>query len=176
MPHVLDMLKSEHKTMSRLLTSLECQVDLFEEAEHLDYELMKEIIDYFLTYPDLCHHPKEDLVLATLAERNLHAAEQVGALVQAHQDISRELHEFAHALSNVLLELDVPREAFVNLARTFIDRERRHMDQEEKIFFPAAQQHLTDDDWAALERQVFRVTDPLGDLAKARRFEKLAAL
>ena len=58
MPHVLDMLKREHKTISRLLTSLEGQVDLFEKAEHPDYELMKEIIDYFLTYPDLCHHPK----------------------------------------------------------------------------------------------------------------------
>lgn len=161
MPHVLDVLRSEHKTISRLLTSLESQVDLFEKAVHPDYDLMKEVIDYFLTYPDLCHHPKEDLVLAKLADRDLQAAEQVGALDQEHSDISDELHEFAHALTNVLLELDVPRDAFVSLARAFIDRERKHMAQEEKIFFPAAQQHLTDDDWVSIERQVFRMTDSL---------------
>ena len=52
----IQSLCNEHKTIRYLLDLLAQQIALFERTERPDYELIKEIVDYFLTYPELCHH------------------------------------------------------------------------------------------------------------------------
>lgn len=161
MIHVLDMIRGEHSSMKRLLAILEGQIDLFEQAMRLDYELVKEILDYFVTFSDLCHHPKEALILAKLRERAPEMARRVGDLDGAHAEISRELHHFGHAVMNVLLDIEVPRDSFARLARAFIDRERQHMAEEESLFLPAAEAGLTEEDWAELSARTEKFRDPL---------------
>lgn len=173
MSSVIEDLRVEHKTMSHLLQILEEQTALIEQAGEPDYELIKEIIDYFLTYPDLCHHPREDMVLARLKERAPEAAEVVSRLDEEHARLSRQLHEFSHAVVNALFEVEVPREALVHLARDFIANERRHMALEEEHFFPAALRHLTEDDWRELGRRSKRLKDPLTPGEASIRFPEL---
>ena len=176
MTAALDTIHAEHGNMGRLLGVLEEQIDLFERADQPDYELIKEIVDYFLTFPNLCHHPKENLILRKLQERNPQAAAQVGNLEQEHDDISAELNEFAHAVINVLMEVEVPRDAFVKLAREFIADEHRHMVHEEESFMPTARKYLLDEDWAQIEKQTARLIDPLGDTSGRARFTRIAEL
>ena len=59
---ILDTLRSDHANMARLLNILERQVSAFREGEAPDYEIVQGVVEYFLDYPDLCHHPKEDLL------------------------------------------------------------------------------------------------------------------
>lgn len=89
--HVLDIIRDEHHSMSRLLALLEDQVELFENGSVPDYDLMREIIEYFLTFPDLFHHPKENLILAQLRQRAPDLALKVGDLEAEHATISGEL-------------------------------------------------------------------------------------
>jgi hemerythrin-like domain-containing protein len=173
MTAAMEALEVEHKTMTRLLDILEEQADLLEQAGQPDYELVKEIIDYFLTYPDLCHHPKEDMILERLRKRAPEEAAAVGALDEAHDQLSHELHDFAHAVTNMLLEVEVPRERLVTLAREFVEHERKHMAGEETVFFPAALRHLTEDDWRDINRRAARFTDPLGPSEAGIRFAEL---
>lgn len=173
MPAAMDALRSEHRTMSHLLTMLERQIELFEETQHPDYDLIKEIIDYFLTYPDLCHHPKEDLILSRLRKRDPEAADRVGALDEEHDDLSDQLRDFSHAVVNILLDLEVPRDTFVKLARDFIDRERKHMANEERVFFPAALEGLTDEDWSEIDSAMDRFKDPLAGGDAGIRFGEI---
>lgn len=170
---VIDALLREHKTMNRLLQILEEQVDRVERADEPDYELIKEIIDYFVTYPDLCHHPRENLVLAKLKDRAPEAAAEVGALDDEHTRLSGELHGFAHAVANALLEVEIPRETLASLARDFIADERRHMKAEEERFFPAALRHLTEDDWREIIARSGRLKDPLSPGEAGIRFAEL---
>jgi hypothetical protein len=46
--------------------------------------------------------------------------QQVGDLDGEHANISRQLHSFAHAISNVLLEVEMPHDRFARMARAFI--------------------------------------------------------
>ncbi len=173
MPAAIDALRSEHRTMLHLLTMLERQVELFEETQHPDYDLIKEIIDYFLTYPDLCHHPKEDLILNRLRSRDQAAADRIGALDEEHEDLSDQLREFSHAVVNILLGLEVSRDTFVKLARDFITRERKHMANEERVFFPAALEGLTDEDWTEIDSTMDRFRDPLSAGDAGLRFGEI---
>ena len=179
MPKSLDFIRSEHQTMTKLLNLLESQIDLFERAERPDYELIKEIIDYFLTFPDLYHHPKEDVIYRALMARDPSAFEGFGDLEEQHEQVSDRLHTFTRAVVSVMLEAEMPRETFINLARDFIASERRHMEGEEAIFFPAAEKTLTEDDWREIDARVEKLVDPLARNKSSNRFlllsERLAS-
>ena len=156
--------------MDRLLGILEHQIDLFEKAEGADYELLKEIVDYFLTIPDLYHHPKEDLIYLRLRRR---AAGDMHDIPAEHEGISERLHAFSRALISVLMDEEYPREQFVEIARKFLDGERRHMKGEEREFFPMAEKSLTEEDWSEIDARVSRFKDPLMHGDTTYRFQAI---
>lgn len=171
MSKAITMLRAEHQVMGKLLGLLGEQIDRFENAEPADYELMKEIIDYFLTVPDLYHHPKEDLIYARMLRRGGAQVEGMHDLPSEHERGSERLHAFSRALISVMLEREFPRDRFVELARGFLDNEARHMKGEEAEFFPAALKHLSDEDWAEIDARVERFKDPIIHGDKSSRFE-----
>ncbi len=161
MSRAITVIRKEHQTMTRLLDLLERQVDLFENAVRPDYELMKEIIDYFLTFPDLYHHPKEDLIFRKIKRRAPEMAETLFDLEEEHEKVSDRLHAFTKAVVNVMMEAEMPRDTFVSIAREFIEGERSHMAEEETHFLPLAIDILTNEDWEEVDRAVAEISDPL---------------
>lgn len=168
MPQAITMIRKEHQNMTRLLDLLDRQVELFENAGRPDYELMKEIIDYFLTFPDLYHHPKEDLIFRKIKRRAPADAEKLFDLEQEHERVSDRLHAFTRAVVSVMLEAEMPRDSFVFVARDFIEGERKHMAEEEEHFLPVAIDTLTNQDWEEVDKAVAEFNDPLQGEATLR--------
>ncbi len=175
MAKVLQALRDEHGSMTRLLELLEMEVDKFAESQQPNYELIKEIVDYFLTYPDLCHHPKENAILRKLRERDPEAVERIGDLEAAHEEISDRLHGFSRMVVEILLEAEIPRDEFVSAARQFIENERTHMAAEEKYFFTTVESQLSKSDWSELDARLSKFEDPLLHGEGALRFRELHA-
>lgn len=173
MPETVDVLRAEHKNMTRVLDLLEQQIALFETAEEPDYDLIGEIIDYFRRFPDLYHHPKEELILTRLRARAREQAKRIGDLESQHKDCSELLQNFARTVVKVLLGSEIPREEFIRVAREFIDNERAHMRGEEEVFFPIVLEHLTDSDWRAIDDKARRFADPLNEAGAPFHFELL---
>ena len=173
MSETITMLRAEHRVMTRLLDLLAGQVDRFELAESTDYELMKEIVDYFLTVPDLYHHPKEDLVHARMLRRGGAGAEGMHDIPAEHERGSERLHAFSRALISILLDAEFPRDRFVQIAREFLDGERHHMQGEEKGFFPAAEEVLTAQDWTEIDERTAKLQDPIIGEDESPRFQVL---
>ena len=48
---------------------LERELEIFDRGDRPDYEVIRAIISYFELYPDLYHHPQEELVFAKLKRR-----------------------------------------------------------------------------------------------------------
>jgi hemerythrin-like domain-containing protein len=173
MPEALGLLLEEHRNMVTLLRALEWQVNEFEKGNQPDYDVMGATLDYFLSFPDVYHHPKEELIFAKLRERDLRIAQQIGDLPIAHQELAARAREFATALRAVLEEAEMSREAFARWARGFIDLQRRHIDMEESTFFPAAAKALTAKDWTDLGALMTTEEDPLFGERVGERFEQL---
>ena len=159
--------------MAGLLDVLERQIAVFREGEGPDYDIIEAVVDYCLTYPDLCHHPKEDLVYQALRETDPEAAESVGDLLAEHRELATLTRRFADAVQHVLRESRMPRERFANLATDFIDAYRRHMEMEENRFFPAALRSIGESDWAEIDAQVTNRDDPLFGITVEDRFQAL---
>lgn len=173
MSEIMDKLNQDHANLARLLYALERQIAVFDRSEQPDYELIAGIVDYCLTYPDLYHHPMEDLVLEALRRRAPEIAERIGNLDGQHRSLSDLAHRFAEAIHNVELGAEVSRDAIEGLAREFLDTYRTHMTMEDRYFFPAAVQHLSEEDWAELPRLLERSDDPLFDPKVETRFQRL---
>lgn len=157
----LDLLLAEHRLIARLLSVLERELEIFQTGERPDYELIATIIEYFGSYPDRYHHPKEEIILAKLVRRDQAAAEIFSDLTRGHEELAALTRRFADGLTRIINEDEVPRGLFDRLARDFIDYQRLHMGREEADFFPAAAQTLTAEDWAAIEERQEARPDPL---------------
>lgn len=173
MPQAIDMLRQEHRNIATLLRTLEWQVAAFKNDSQPDYEVIRATLDYFRGFPDVCHHPKEDLVFAKLRERDRAAAEKVGDLKRAHEQLAARTRDAAAGVRAVLDEAEVSRDAVVRWASDFIDQQREHMKMEESIFFPAAEKALTAKDWSDLAALMTRADDPVFGVQVGARFEQL---
>ncbi len=88
MHEILEMLCQEHRDTVGLLNALEKQVATFERGDAPDYEVIGATLEYFLNFPDLHHHPKENLVFTKLRERDASAAASVGDLHREHEELA----------------------------------------------------------------------------------------
>jgi hemerythrin-like domain-containing protein len=175
MTDVIRVLRREHANISKLIKTLERQVATSENSGVLDYGIIEGIADYFLSFPDLYHHPKENLVFAKLRERDPAAAKRVGDLQCEHDEIASRARDFAAAARSLRAGERMPGEPFEKWARDFLAFQKDHMEKEERLFFPAALAVLTPEDWRELEARMTDQEDPLFGENVGDRYEALHA-
>ena len=66
---IIERLSREHRNIERLLAILEREIEMFDRGGRPDWEIIRAIISYFELYPEVYHHPQEDLVFAKLRIR-----------------------------------------------------------------------------------------------------------
>ena len=142
MAGIIDDIHAEHRILSRLLKRLEQEVDVFARGERPDFELIRDILDFLLTWPAACHHPREAVLERYLAKAAPEAAAEVN-LEAEHARMGEQLRTMAQALESILMEIEVSRETFVAMTRNFIARFKYHLAMEEEEFLPLARKELT---------------------------------
>lgn len=175
MPAVIETLRTDHVNMARLLHLVEAEIDAFQAGKVPDYALLGDILDYMLNYPDLYHHPIENAIYRRLRKRAPSEADAVQAIEDEHDKIAGMTRRFAAAVRNVVVESQVPRDAFVALGDQFLSLMRKHMTAEETRFFPLAIEFITPRDWSEIEKQFARHDDPLFRGAIAEPYRALHA-
>ena len=165
MTKTLDNLHQEHHLISRLLDVLEEQVRLLEENERADTRLIADVAEYIMNYPDLYHHPKEDLIFELLRYKDIGIVPVIDQLIGEHKTMT----EMAMTLSALLAGPDNRSQSqlLVDLLRKYIDLSRSHMNIEEEKLFPSARQALTEEDWIQIDTGFTCQGDPLfGDVIR----------
>lgn len=159
--------------MAKLLEALDRQVAVFARNQTPDYEIIRGVVDYFLGYPDLCHHPREDRIARKLIEKRAVDGSAAETLLAQHEELGQLSRRFAKLVESVVREAELPRGEFLRAAREFIDTQRHHMEMEDKHFFPSAEALLDDEDWRALDAEDSKQPDPLFGNAEEQRFKAL---
>jgi hemerythrin-like domain-containing protein len=172
---IIERLRREHRNIERLLAVLELELEVFDRGDRPDYEVIRAIISYFEVYPEVYHHPQEDLVFAKLRTRDPAAAAKVGDLAREHRKGAERLRSVARAVDIVLADNEVLRQTVDTIVRDFIEHERRHMMMEDRDFFPAALKALEPQDWTEIASALTSHKDPLFSDAAEARFDGLRA-
>ena len=161
MIQVIDQLGRDHRNMRLLLDIVEAEMVGYRAGQSPDFELLQMIARYMLDYPDLIHHPKEDLVFARLVERDPEARAMLGDLIGDHRRLAQLSQRFAAALANASRDVELPRAWLAALLDEFLQAYREHMEAEERHFLPRAMARLTDTDWNEIDERIAAPADPV---------------
>jgi hemerythrin-like domain-containing protein len=172
---IIQRLSREHRNIEKLLVFLEQELRVFDRGDRPDYKVIGAIISYFDLYPEVYHHPQEDLVFAKLKIRDPAAAAKVGDLAGEHQKGAERLRRVAHVVDSVLAGREIPRQEVDTIVRDFIEHELRHIMMEDRDFFPAALEALEPQDWTEIASALTSPEDPLFSEAAEETFEALRA-
>jgi hemerythrin-like domain-containing protein len=172
---IIDRLCQEHRNIETLLAVLERELQIFDRGDRPDYQVIRAIISYFELYPEVYHHPQEELVFARLKLRDPPAAAKVGNLTLEHQKGAERLRRVAQAVDSVLADQEILRQNVDNIVRDFIEHQRRHIMMEDRDFFPAALNALEPQDWTEIASALTNPEDPLFSEAAEETFDALRA-
>lgn len=173
MADVLHQLRREHRDLEKLIAVLEQQAATAARGESADFNLMQSILQYLGNYPDLLHHPKEDLIYDRLKQRDPALAAGVSEIVEEHYTLEHMTRQLAGMVEARMRREAPPQDDMDAFAREFVGRYRRHIAVEEDELFPRALDVLDDSDWAAIDEAVSPDTDPLFDGAVAAQYQAL---
>jgi hemerythrin-like domain-containing protein len=139
----------EHRLIERMLAVVRRALLLAEQARSIDPRFVDLAVDFIQMYADRTHHGKEEGILfKALEQKQLAAADRelMAELVREHvfgRETTRALvvanRDYragdAAALAAVLADL-----------RTLVEFYPRHIEKEDKVFFPAARAYFTEEE------------------------------
>ena len=161
MADVMQQLHQDHVNIARLLDVMDTHLKLFQEGEKPDYVLMMDVMQYMTHYPDLFHHPIENLVFTKLSERDPTSRLLVKELMSQHETLASKGADFLDILRTVVEEQMVSRETLESRGKEYVRMLRRHADVEEGQAFPLARSQLTEEDWEEIRETMEHMEDPL---------------
>lgn len=162
-PSSLRAIREEHSSLAAVLQSLRLMLDRGPGDEPAAFfDVMRAMLFYIDEVPERQHHPKEsEWLFPKVAERSPQAAQAIERLERDHAGGEAAVRELQHLLLAWELMGDVRREAFSTALLRYIDFYLEHMRLEETVVLPAAQQHLTAQDWSALDAAFAGNSNPL---------------
>jgi hemerythrin-like domain-containing protein len=164
----LQILQSDHTRFARLLNFLEVEIRRLANGEQTDLARTHDALLYFEDFPSQVHHPREDLLLERLAERALENQAVHGTLQREHGLLERETRELREALADALNDSAVPRAELVRRLGAFVEKQRAHLETEERLIFPLIEKVLTEDDWKQVTERLPDRRDPLFEATEER--------
>ena len=161
---------TDHLNFAKLLNILEAELDLFHKGDTPNYELMLDIMFYMTHYPDVLHHPREDLAFAKIKEREKSAGLTVDELSEQHVQLRKIGEELVRGLSDVVNGSISMRGSIETPGRAYVTNFRSHMRTEEKEILPMAAELLQDNDWSEIKAAIQHIDDPLFGEAAEKRY------
>lgn len=158
---VMSELRQDHRNLKVLLDLLDREIKRIEAEETPDFELLHDIMLYMTGYPDAVHHKKEDWVYAKMAAARPEMHGDLKRIERDHADISK----FGNQLLNDFDILDagefMRRDALIGDARSYLTRQRDHMQWEDSFMFPLIASMESELDLGQVSGEIGSMTDPV---------------
>jgi hemerythrin-like domain-containing protein len=159
----LEIIRDEHSSLAAMLQSMRMLVDRGpgQDARQF-FDVLRAMLFYIDEFPEKRHHPKEtELLFPRVAK----AAPQVGLAVarldRDHEYTEKAVRDIQHLLLAWELLGDTRRQAFQDGFTRYVNLYLAHMQLEEQEILPAAEKHLSEADWQALDAAFEQNCDPL---------------
>lgn len=153
-----EILMDEHRMIERVLDALEAAADRLEGGEPIAPAFFADAAEFIRGFADGCHHHKEEGVLFVA----MHAAGMptdggpIGVMLAEHEEaraLTRALRDGAGRMA-----AGEPASArVVNAARGYVRLLRAHIQKEDHILFPMAEQVIAPAQHAKVEQEFERV-------------------
>jgi hemerythrin-like domain-containing protein len=137
----------EHRLIERMISIIKAALIQIESTQEVDPVLVDTAVDFIRTYADRTHHGKEeDILFRDLSKRDLSADDQ-----RVMQELIDE-HAFGRQTTQALVEANTryrngDKTALADITsklRTITEFYPKHIEKEDKVFFPSCRAYFTD--------------------------------
>ena len=147
-----DILRHEHEVILMVLGAAEREAGRIEDGRPVDGDKVAQVLEFSRHFVDRCHHAKEEKFLfPKMRERSPHAAEgPLSVMLGEHEEGRRLVREIAELLPPAR---NGDPAALKNLAEKlvfYVDLLDAHIDKEDNVLFPLADNVLRPEDQKAL--------------------------
>ena len=172
---ILDKLHNDHKNFSTLLVFLEQQLGLLEKCEAADLNTVLEAVEYMKNYPDLVHHPLENVVFQYYLDHYGSENEDVIEIMHEHAELPVLTNTLLSIVSGVLADIPQERNVLCDSLKDYIATQKEHMNTEEAKIYPLLTSSFSEQDWNNIESELKDVEDPLFGHQVAQSYQLLRA-
>ena len=147
-----EVLKHEHQVILLVLGAAEREAQQIEETGAPRAETVDEMVDFFRSFADSCHHAKEEkLLFVKMQERGVPVQGGPIAVMLHEHDQGRQLvRAVAEALPGARVGDRASTAAVKDNLRTYADFLRAHIAKEDNILYPMADRLFSPDDQRSL--------------------------
>lgn len=154
-----ESLKHEHLIILMVLGAAEQEVRLSRDSGKVDAERISRMLDFFREFADACHHAKEEKHLfAMMHQRGVpEDTGPIAVMLREHDEGRRRLRAIAEALPQAADGVSPAVEAVQENLAAYIEMLQNHIDKEDNILYPYADQLLTAEDQQALSESFEKI-------------------
>jgi hemerythrin-like domain-containing protein len=159
----LQIIRDEHSALGAMLRAMGAMMARGPGDQPERYfDVMRATLFYIDEFPERRHHPKESqLLFPQIARRSNACKEVLERLEKDHAGSERAVRELQHLLLAWELVGDSRRQAFEDAARNYLELYQGHMQLEDSVVLPLAEQVLDEADWLLLDAAFASNCDPL---------------
>ncbi|MDR2155272.1 MAG: hemerythrin domain-containing protein [Burkholderiaceae bacterium] len=159
----LEIIRDEHAALAAMLQSLRMLVDRGPGDDPRQFfDVLRAMLYYIDEFPERLHHPKEtELLFPPVVKAVPELGVAVARLDHDHEYTEKAVREIQHLLTGWEMLGETRRQAFIDGFTRYINLYQAHMQLEEAEILPAAQKHLSEADWQALDAAFEQNCDPL---------------
>jgi hemerythrin-like domain-containing protein len=162
MNKILEKLHNDHVNISEFIRLLERQLSLLIDCKISDIAIMIDAIKYMKNYPDLVHHPLEDVVFQYYLDRfQGDHKEEILQLLQEHERMPLLTDNLIMLLESVLAGEPRERKMLCDTLQKYISTQKEHINHEEAKIYPMLSSTLNEQDWRNIKSSLAELEDPL---------------
>jgi len=170
--HAYGLLMIEHRLIERMLMVIKTALSKIEFKHEIDPVFVDIAVDFIRVYADRTHHGKEeDILMRELRKKPLTPKDQVimDDLIKEHILVRQTTALISNANDRYRGGDDIALIVIANNLKTLIEFFPRHIEKEDRNFYPASRAYFTDE-----EDQAMLVE--FGELDRKMVYEKYKAV
>ena len=175
MSDTIRVLQQEHRNVAKVLALIQQQATNLAARAPANFRLLEGCMLYLSSYPEKCHHPKEDLVYRKMRSRCPDIVDSLRDLVEEHETLAYFTRNLRSTIAVAQHEVPAVSSELADQLMKYLDAYHQHMASEEEVFFPLALERLSNEDLAEIDFALFDQPDHLFDPDAEKRLAELHA-
>jgi len=170
--HAYGQLMIEHRLIERMLLVIKAALTKIQYKHEIDPVFVDIAVDFIRVYADRTHHGKEeDILMRELKNKKLSAADQLimDELIREHVLVRQTTALISSANDRYRAGDEIALIVIANNLKTIIEFFPKHIEKEDKKFYPASRTYFTDEEDQAMFEE-------FGELDRKMVYEKYKAV
>ncbi|PCF93779.1 hemerythrin domain-containing protein [Vreelandella nigrificans] len=147
---MLNQLRLDHANMARMLHVLQLKQKTLVLGERPNFQLMREVVDYILSYMDGFATPLERICVERLQAQAPDDLPLMEKMATDYRELKPRLLRLSNDIDMILMDNILPMDRFAEDLKAYLEAHRAYLRDEREGLFPLIDKHFSPEDMQEL--------------------------